>query len=59
MRSEEQLVLDLLERDGVLVHPGYFFDMPREAFVVVSLLPDPVVFDRGLLSLLTRAVEAP
>lgn len=59
VRSEEQLVLDLLERDGVLVHPGYFFDMPREAFVVVSLLPDPVVFDRGLLSLLTRAVEAP
>lgn len=59
VRSEEQLVLDLLERDGVLVHPGYFFDMPREAFVVVSLLPDPAAFDRGVASLLARAVEAP
>ena len=25
-RSEESLVLELLEGDGVLVHPGYFFD---------------------------------
>jgi aspartate/methionine/tyrosine aminotransferase len=38
-RAEEQLVLELLGREGILVHPGYFFDFPREAFVVVSLLP--------------------
>jgi aspartate/methionine/tyrosine aminotransferase len=38
-RSEERLVLDLLRRRQVLVHPGYFFDFPREAFLVVSLLP--------------------
>ena len=38
-RAEESLVLELLEHDGVLVHPGYFFDFPREAFLVVSLLP--------------------
>ena len=25
----------------VLVHPGYFFDFPHEAFIVVSLLPPP------------------
>lgn len=59
VRSEEQLVLDLLERDGVLVHPGYFFDIPREAFVVVSLLCAPSMFDRGLACLLARATEAP
>jgi alanine-synthesizing transaminase len=23
----------------VLVHPGYFFDFPHEAFMVVSLIP--------------------
>jgi aspartate/methionine/tyrosine aminotransferase len=40
-RGEERLVLDALEQDGVLVHPGYFFDFPHEAFVVVSLLTDP------------------
>lgn len=59
VRSEEQLVLDLLERDGVLVHPGYFFDIPREAFVVVSLLCAPSTFDRGLACLLARATGAP
>ena len=42
--SEDAIVLDLLERTGVLVHPGYFFDFEREAFLVVSLLPDPHVF---------------
>ena len=26
---------------GVLVHPGYFFDFEREAFLVISLLPEP------------------
>lgn len=58
VRSEESLVLDLVERDGVLVHPGYFFDFPGEAFVIVSLLPAPDVFDAGLARLLARAVEA-
>ena len=52
--SEESLVVGLVEDDGVLVHPGYFFDFPREAFVVVSLLPEPAVFDAGLARLLAR-----
>ena len=43
-RSEEELILDLLERERVLVHPGYFFDFPHEAFVIVSLLPRPDIF---------------
>jgi aspartate/methionine/tyrosine aminotransferase len=29
---------------GVLVHPGYFFDLRGGTFLVVSLLPDPAVF---------------
>jgi aspartate/methionine/tyrosine aminotransferase len=43
-RTEEQLILDLLDREGVLVHPGYFFDFQREAFIVVSLLPPSDIF---------------
>jgi len=43
-RSEEQLVLDLLEREHVLVHPGFFFDFQHEAFIVLSLLPEPQAF---------------
>jgi hypothetical protein len=42
LASEEEIVLDLLTETGVLVHPGYFFDFPREAYLVVSLLvPEP------------------
>jgi hypothetical protein len=37
------------------VHPGYFFDIAREAFVIVSLLVDPGVFDRAVARVLTRA----
>ncbi|HEY3383719.1 MAG TPA: pyridoxal phosphate-dependent aminotransferase [Vicinamibacterales bacterium] len=54
-QSEEQLVVDLLEHDHVLAHPGYFFDFPREAYVVVSLLPRPDEFGRGVRCLLARA----
>jgi alanine-synthesizing transaminase len=44
-RDEESLTLELLRHEGILVHPGYFFDFPHEAFIVVSLLPPEDVFD--------------
>jgi aspartate/methionine/tyrosine aminotransferase len=44
LRSEESLTLELLEQEHVLVHPGYFFDFPHEAYIVVSLLPPPDEF---------------
>lgn len=56
---EEALVLALLEHDDVLVHPGYFFDFPRETFVVVSLLVDPAIFDRAIPRVLARAAGQP
>lgn len=49
---EEAIVLRLLEEDGVVVHPGFFFDFPHEAFVVVSLLPEPDIFEEGVRRLL-------
>jgi len=39
-RSEEALVLALLDEERILVHPGYYFDLPHEAFLIVSLLPE-------------------
>jgi aspartate/methionine/tyrosine aminotransferase len=54
-RSEEDLVVDLLDRDGVLVHPGFFFDFAHEAFLIVSLLPEPRVFADGIRRVLERA----
>jgi hypothetical protein len=32
----------------VLVHPGYFFDFPSGAHLVVSLLQRPAEFARGV-----------
>ena len=47
LETEEELVLHLLA-DGVLTHPGYFFDFPRESFLIVSLLPPEATFADGL-----------
>jgi aspartate/methionine/tyrosine aminotransferase len=46
--SEESLVLRLFADQRVLVHPGYFFDFADEAYVVLSLLPAPAIFDDGI-----------
>jgi alanine-synthesizing transaminase len=53
-KAEEELVLELVERDSVVVHPGFFFDFPSEAFLVLSLLPPSPVFDEGIGRLLAR-----
>ncbi|OFW14224.1 MAG: hypothetical protein A3F69_02855 [Acidobacteria bacterium RIFCSPLOWO2_12_FULL_66_10] len=46
--SEEDLVLRLLTTEGVLAHPGYFFDFPNESYLVVSLLAAPADFVEGV-----------
>jgi aspartate/methionine/tyrosine aminotransferase len=56
-RSEETLILELLEHERVLVHPGYFYDFPREAFLVMSLLPDPSVFEEAVGRTLAWAAD--
>ena len=52
-RSEEELALRLLA-DGVLVYPGFFFDFAHEAFLVISLLPEPAVFAEGVQRIVER-----
>jgi hypothetical protein len=56
-RSEDEWVTALLEKDDVLVHPGYFFDFEDEAYLVSSLLPAEEVFRAGVARLVRR-VEA-
>ena len=51
LESEEDLVLRLLG-EGVLAHPGYFFDFPRESFLVVSLLAPEAAFADGISRIL-------
>ncbi len=54
--SEEERVTRLLEERDVHVHPGYFFDFPREAYLVVSLLADPATFGEGVDRVLASLV---
>jgi alanine-synthesizing transaminase len=48
VRSEEEWVVELLEKEDVLVQPGFFYDFESEAYLVVSLLTEPEVFREGL-----------
>jgi alanine-synthesizing transaminase len=54
-RTEEEWCLDLLLQDGVLVQPGFFYDFETEAYLIVSLLTQPEIFDAGISRLLRRA----
>jgi aspartate/methionine/tyrosine aminotransferase len=47
-RTEEEWALELLERDGVLVQPGFFYDFQTGPYLVVSLLTPPGIFSEGL-----------
>lgn len=49
-RSEEELALALLD-EGVLVQPGWFFDFPAGAQLVVSLLAEEEALARGAAAL--------
>jgi len=55
---EEAFILLALSEARVLVHPGYFFDFASEAFLVVSLLPEPDTFTTAIRRLLPLAIEA-
>ena len=50
-RTEEEWTLKLLDESDVLVQPGFFFDFESEAFLVLSLLPEPATFAEGVARL--------
>jgi alanine-synthesizing transaminase len=45
--SEEELALGLLREAGLYSHPGYYFDMEREAFFTAGLILPPEILERG------------
>ncbi len=55
-RSEEEWALALLERQDVLVQPGFFFDFEEEAFLMMSLLTAPEVFEEGVRRFLAEVI---
>jgi alanine-synthesizing transaminase len=54
LMSDEELALRLLERYGVLVHPGSAFGFVEGGWLVVSLLPQKEVFAEGISALLNE-----
>jgi len=52
-RSEEEWTLKLLAECDVLVQPGFFYDFEFEAFLVLSLLTEPITFVEGVARLLS------
>ncbi len=50
-RSDEDLAIAILESHDVLVHPGHFFDFPRDGFLIVSLIVGETEFQNGVRGL--------
>ena len=53
-RSDEDWAVELLTQEGVMVHPGHFYDFPSEGFLVLSLLPAPAIFAEALRRIISR-----
>lgn len=46
--SERDVALELLERKHLVTQPGYFYDLPPEGYLVVSLLTPSPAFCEGI-----------
>ena len=58
IRTDEEWAMQLASQDGVLVHPGHFFDFSSEGNLVISLLTKPEVFEEGIARILKRVASA-
>lgn len=47
-RTDEELAVELLERESVVVHPGLFFDFHSDGYLVLSLITPETDFAEGL-----------
>jgi len=52
--SDEDWAVTLLDRDGVLVQPGYFFDLELGTTLVLSLLTHPATLAEGARRIAAR-----
>jgi len=48
LRDDDDWVELLIREEGVVVHPGYFFDFEGDGLLVLSLLPEPALFREGV-----------
>jgi len=53
-RSDEDLAIELLREKSVLVHPGHFYDFPRDGYLVLSLITPSSEFADGVRAVLEK-----
>jgi aspartate/methionine/tyrosine aminotransferase len=51
-QTDDELAVDLLRERSVLVHPGHFYDFPRDGYLVLSLITPEIEFAEGMKRLL-------
>ena len=51
-QSDEDLAIGLLQNTGTMVHPGHFYDFPRDGYLVISLIASEEEFREGISRLL-------
>ena len=54
-KSDEDLAIELIERAGVVVHPGHFYDFQKDGYLIVSLITPEEEFRKGILPILEIA----
>jgi len=52
-RSDEELAIELLEKNDVYVYPGHFFDFPSDGYLIASLITPEPTFSEGIRRLLS------
>lgn len=53
-RADHDLAVDLLESMGVYIHPGHFYDFPRDGYLIASLITPERNFAEGIRRVLAR-----
>ena len=51
-RSDEELAIELVRARLVMVHPGHFYDFPRDGYLVLSLITPEAEFREGIARVL-------
>jgi len=54
-QTDEELAVDLLRRKSVLVHPGHFYDLPGDGYLVLSLITQKTEFAEAVQRVLDMA----
>ena len=53
-RSDEELAIELVREKAVLVHPGHFYDFPKDGYLVLSLITPRADFASGFAAALDK-----